>query len=283
VALERANVKVGTYYASEIDRHAIAVSQANYPDIIRLGDVKTIKGSDLPAIDMLLAGSPCQGFSKNGTGQGFDHRESCLFWEFIRILREVKPRYWLLENVRMKKEWSDVISKELGCEPILLNSSLVSAAVRERLYWTNIPYSGSPEDKELVIRDILELPITSNEGVRQQQIMVVGKSMAETYNGQANRIYGVNGKMATLGKKAQKIKIGEGDKGWLVPHYSKPVVNRDDWRLLTPVECERMQTLPDNYTSAISNKQRYMALGNGWTVDIIVHLLQGMKKRVCAE
>jgi len=156
LALDRLGIKVDKYYASEIDKYAIQVSSANYPDIIQIGDVCDVKGEDYPDIDLVLAGSPCQGFSFAGNQLAFDDPRSALFFEFVRILKEVKPKYFLLENVKMKKEFLDVISEQVGVEPILINSALVSAQNRLRYYWTNIPGVEQPEDRGIVLRDILE-------------------------------------------------------------------------------------------------------------------------------
>ena len=140
LALERAGIKVNNYFASEIDKYAIQVAKHNYPNTQHIGDVTKVKASELPKIDLLIGGSPCQSFSNAGNGTGFDGK-SGLFYEYVRLLKECKPKYFLLENVKMKKQWQDIISKELGVEPIKINSNLVSAQNRERLYWTNIPVS----------------------------------------------------------------------------------------------------------------------------------------------
>ena len=170
IALDRLGIKVDNYYASEIDKYGIQIAQKNFPDTIQLGDVKDIKGKDLPEIDLIVAGSPCQGFSFAGKQLAFDDPRSALFFEFVRILKEVKPKYFLLENVRMKKEFQAVISEQVsniypectngglfGIEPILINSALVSAQNRNRLYWTNIPGIEQPDDLGIVLRDVLEV------------------------------------------------------------------------------------------------------------------------------
>jgi DNA-cytosine methyltransferase len=157
IALERVGIKVNKYYASEIDKHAIKVTQHNYPDTIQLGSVTEIKGTDLPQIDLLIGGSPCQGFSFAGKGLNFEDPRSKLFFEFVRLLKDCNPKYFLLENVKMKQEFQDIISEQLGVRPILINSSLVSAQNRERLYWTNIPIEGLPNDKGLFLKDIIEI------------------------------------------------------------------------------------------------------------------------------
>jgi len=169
IALKNLGIKVDTYYASEIDKYGIQIAKKNFPDTVHLGDVKDIKGKDLPEIDLIVAGSPCQGFSFAGKQLAFDDPRSALFFEFVRILKEVKPKYFLLENVRMKKEFQAVISEQIssiypecsngglfGIEPILINSALLSAQNRNRLYWTNIPNIEQPEDVGLVLRDVLE-------------------------------------------------------------------------------------------------------------------------------
>ena len=314
VALERAGVPVANYYASEIDPHAIKIAKKNYPDTIHVGDVTKLEGRNLPQIDLILAGSPCQGFSHNGAKLGFDDPRSRLFWEFVRLVGECQPTWWLLENVRMKKEWSDIITEAVGYEPILINSALVSAQRRMRLYWTNIPQNGLPEDKGIVLKDILEKPVadeqpmTDAEGkaycltatysrcgnattgdaynseiihntARHQRtcVLVAGKSASDTYNGQGNRVYSPNGKVGTLGTSGcHKVLTSGSDEGVAQPHASKPVIKRENWRMLTPKECERLQTLPDDYTTGVSNTQRYKALGNGWTIDVIVHLLKSI-------
>ena len=170
IALERAGVKVDNYFASEIDKHAIKVTQKNYPKTIQLGDVTKIKAKDLPKIDLLCGGSPCQGFSFAGKQLNFDDPRSKLFFEFVRLKNELQPKYFLLENVKMKKEWQDIISKELGVEPIEICSSLFSAQQRKRLYWTNIDVDLSklPNSNE-VIADVLELPIVNK---RENKILM---------------------------------------------------------------------------------------------------------------
>jgi len=165
IALDQLGIPVETYYASEIDKYAIQVSQANYPDIIQVGDICDLDPKDYMDVDLMLAGSPCQGFSFAGKQLAFNDPRSALFFEFIRLLKAIKPKYFLLENVRMKKEFLQVISEQVsecypeitfGIEPIFINSSLLSAQSRQRYYWTNIPGVKQPEDKGMVLRDILE-------------------------------------------------------------------------------------------------------------------------------
>lgn len=156
VALNKLGIEYENYFASEIDKHAIQVTQKNYPNTKQIGSVVDVKGSDLPKIDLLFGGSPCQDLSKAKTdGEGLKGERSGLFWEYLRLLKETKPTYFLLENVVMKKEWADIISEELGVEPIEINSNLVSAQNRRRMYWTNIPNVGQPKDRCITLGDII--------------------------------------------------------------------------------------------------------------------------------
>jgi len=154
LALNRLGIEYDTYYASEIDKYAIKVTQANFPNTIQVGDVTQVTADDFgdEKIDLILAGSPCQGFSKAGKQLNFDDPRSKLFFEFIRLVKELQPKYFLLENVNMKKESRDIITKYTGVEPIDINSSLLSAQNRRRLYWTNIPNVTQPEDKGIVLK-----------------------------------------------------------------------------------------------------------------------------------
>ena len=156
IALNQLGIKVDKYYASEIDKYAITIAKKNFPNTIHLGDVTTVKAEDLEPIDLLIGGSPCQGFSFAGRQLNFDDPRSALFFEFVRLLKECKPKYFLLENVRMKQQYQDVITEHLGVKPIMINSALVSAQNRVRLYWTNIPNITQPQDKGLILKDILE-------------------------------------------------------------------------------------------------------------------------------
>ena len=178
-ALQRSGIQVTNYYASEIDKYAIQITQKNYPKTIQIGSVIDVKAEDLPQIDLLIGGSPCQNLSFAGTRKGLTTKEnieihslelymqlksdgfkfegqSYLFWEYMRLLKETKPKYFLLENVVMGKKWQKVFSDAIGCEPIMINSSLVSAQTRKRLYWTNIPNITQPQDMEIYLKDILE-------------------------------------------------------------------------------------------------------------------------------
>ena len=266
LALERAGVSVGSYFASEIDQNAMKVASKNYPDTIHIGDVTKVFGKDLPEIGLLMGGSPCQSLSSAGDGSGFDGK-SGLFYEWTRLLEECRPKWFLLENVKMKKEWQDVITGILGTEPVMIDSRLVSAQNRKRLYWTNIPISGLPEDRKIFIEDVLEsgfdqkywLP-EKNAALLSAKVDISGAPdvcCIDVYN----RRYKKDRKCPTLTHPC---------------HNSIRLLQDGRFRKLTPVECERLQTVPDGYTEGVSDTHRYAMLGNGWTVDVIAHILKGI-------
>ena len=253
IALNRAGIKYDNYFASEIDKHAIKVTMANYPDTIQLGSVAEVKAENLPKIDLLIGGSPCQGFSFAGKQLNFDDPRSKLFFEYVRLLKECKPKYFLLENVKMKKEYKDIISEHLGVDPIEINSALVSAQNRLRIYWTNINVLNL-DDKKIKLVDILQdLPFDNlphNNKFKQTATQYYKIDKHKTL-------------LANAGDKTRGIGIHNENK---------------QWRKLSPIECERLQTVEDNYTNCVSNTQRYKMLGNGWTVDVIAHILRGIKE-----
>ena len=377
LALERAGFPVTNYFASEIDKYAIEVARANYPDTVHLGDVTTVGtkhgrlfyedengvgcGAD---IDLLIGGSPCQGFSWAGKRLNFDDPRAALFFEYVRLLRALKPRWFLLENVNMKQEHQDVITEHLGVKPVRINSNLVSAQNRARLYWTNIPVRSMPENKRVYLKDILENGFTDRDkshcidanyfkggnlksyfqknrrqlvfdfaddndlllageadlkghdynrrvyhpdgkaptlcansgGNLEPKILVVGEAEGSGFY-QDRKVVSPEGKSPTLtgqrasnvpkilqvprGKNKGGIKAEDGKvptlSGSSGEHNNFLAIDNMKWRKLTPIECERLQTVPDGYTDHVSNTQRYRMLGNGWTVDVICHLLEGMK------
>ena len=434
IALDQLGIPVEKYYASEIDKYAMQVSAANYPDIEQVGDICNLDPKNYQDVDLMLAGSPCQGFSFAGKQLAFDDPRSALFFEFIRLLKAIKPKYFLLENVRMKKEFLEVITeqlsqcyepadvdnqfknvlKEVRFEPIFINSSLLSAQSRQRYYWTNIPGIKQPEDRGIVLRDILEtepesitkmsdkfvkrngdrncmidqnkekannlsameyvkngrqgnylacddngkpiadmvgkngkklikenldkaMTITARDykgfsgrgstGVRINTPKQVGVAVDINGHDIRKRVYSPDGKSPTvttcqggntepkvalkeLPDKSQTIKsqyykssranferqgtfhatgvpleskvreksktVRAGGRGSYDRHEWDSV-DELHWRKLTPLECERLQTVPDNYTNHVSNTQRYKMLGNGWTVEVIKHILQNME------
>ena len=289
IALEKSGFQVDKYFASEIDKHAIKVAKANYPDMVHLGDVRDVSADDLPQIDLLIGGSPCQGFSFAGKQLNFDDPRSKLFWEYVRLLKELQPKYFLLENVKMKQESMDVITEALGVEPIFINSSLVSAQNRQRYYWTNIPMGKLPDDKGIMLKDILEDGFVDRDKAHcidanyfkggnlksyfekhRRQLVFSDEGLCHV--GDADlKGHGYNRRVYHPDGKAPSLCAASG--GNLEP---KTFISPDSWRKLTPLECERLQTVPEGYTAHVSNTQRYRMLGNGWTVDVITHILKGM-------
>lgn len=328
LALQRAWIPVEKYFASEIDRYAIQVATKNFPDIKEIGDVEKLfytndywgvirerLGGGFMcdrvvwewAIDLLIGGSPCQWFSNAGKGLNFDDPRSKLFFEFVRILNEAKPRYFLLENVPMKKERQNIISEHLfGIQPVEIDSALVSAQRRKRLYRVgerNEDWSYSqvvisqPEDKGILLKDILEQEVDSKFYLSDKAIELMIKYLKPDYE--------ITGKSNTLTTELAHT-IGKNMSPKLVVETGVVLYNRAHWRFrgslhadksptircqvngnvlcltrdflrrLTPIECERLQTLPDDYTAGVSNSQRYKMLGNGWTVDVIAHIFREM-------
>jgi len=255
MALKKANLKINKYFASEIDKYAIQVTQKNHPNTIQLGDITKLKANNLPKIDLLIGGSPCQSFSRVGDGKGFDGK-SKLFFEFVRILKEVNPKFFLLENVLMKKEWEDVITKELGVKPIKINSSLLSAQNRPRIYWTNIQNINIPDDKRIIIKDILEENASFSESYPNYlDLEFCRKKRKDMVQEESKKASCLTASMYK-GQVSSFCKDSQGR----IHKYS-------------PIECERLQTLPDNYSDCVSNTQRFKMLGNGWTIDVISHIL----------
>jgi site-specific DNA-cytosine methylase len=374
IALNRAGIKYEKYYASEIDKYAIKVTQSNYSDTIQLGSITDWQKWDIEKPDLIIGGSPCQGFSFAGKQLNFNDDRSKLFFTFVDILKHYKPKYFLLENVVMKKEYNDVISGLLGelypecvtngelfrtgrLEPIQINSALVSAQNRKRLYWTNIQGIEQPQDKGILLKDIIEAGDTEKEKAycidanyskgankksytekcRRQLIKNSrsgdDKSLALTTNAnmtgsgvtiyKCGAILGRNPENPKIRKSGlsteQMLEVRQDEKtncltsvqkdNVLCRHvgnadikgndaikrvygvdskspclttmrggHQEPKISEDfkTWRKLTPVECERLQTVPDNYTNYVSNSQRYKMLGNGWTVDVIAHILKNI-------
>lgn len=271
-ALQRAWIKVDSYYASEIDKYAIQIALKNHPDIIEIWDVKTVRGGDYLGIDLLIWGSPCQGFSTEGKKLNFDDPRSKLFFEYVRILKECNPRYFLLENVKMKKEWVDVISSALWVQPIEINSSLVSAQNRKRLYWTNIPWIYLPKDKKILLKNILdhkqsELVKYVDGEIRIKQATEKWYIVAEEWDG------------IDLSYPASKTRRGRVIK-WksnTIKANGELYVCDKVIRKLTVREYERLQTLSEWYTEWVSENQRCKMIWNWWTVDVIAHIFSFIK------
>ena len=363
LALERAWIPVRRYFASEIDKYAIQIATKNFPDIHQIGNAEWVEvfytltwGIDhwyrIKSewsyyrlwswwLDLLIGGSPCQWFSNAGKGLNFKDPRSKLFFEFVRILNEAKPRYFLLENVKMKKEWQNIISEYLfGIQPVEIDSALVSAQRRKRLYrvWKrNEDWSYSqvvirqPEDKGILMKDVLQDKVkekymlseqlvngflnkssvfrdrfkitspnekgacltTNNQGsyITQSYILC---NINPSWNGQNGNVYSSEGKSPTLttnkGEWPKILQLPRGANKWGIFEQKTPTLSSNSrsynnllhdgycLRRLTPIECERLQTLPDNYTAGVSNSQRYKMLGNGWTVDVIAHIFREMFK-----
>lgn len=267
VALERAGIQVDRYVAYEIEESAIAISKKNYPQIEHCGDVTIADFTQYQGFDLLIGGSPCQDISNmNKERKGLDGEKSGLFYHYLRALEEIKPEYFLLENVVGKKEAINTISELLGVEPILIDSKLVSAQRRKRYYWTNIPNITQPQDAKIFLKDVLQKWEDAEEGYLNE--------------GRLRWLLSEKGKKCVQ-KRYANI---NGDKCQCLTARSEPswncqyICEDGKYRHLTPIEYERMQTLPDNYTAGVPNRERYKALGNGWTVDVIAHILKGLKK-----
>lgn len=280
IALNKINMSYTNYYASEIESSAISITMKNYPKTKQLGDVRSVK--NMKNIHLLMGGSPCQGFSFSGNRLNFDDTRSKLFFEYLRILEETKPTYFLLENVRMTQRSEDVITDALGVKPIKINSYVVSAQSRNRLYWTNIPVQ-TIEQKNIVVKDILEYytddVISDEEITKQLQELMRTSVYADSFQWKRD----TQGRILVMrpdGLKIQRIgRIAFGHhKTEILTVLTQPFVF--DGRIIrkvTPIEAERLQTVPDNYTLGVSTSKRYHMIGNGWTVDIIAHILKGIK------
>ncbi len=376
-ALEKCGIEVENYFASEIDKYAIQVTMANYPNTIQLGSVVDVNGFDLPKIDLLIGGSPCQSFSFAGKRKGMATKceteiltlehylelkaegyefegQSYLFWEFMRLLNETKPKYFLLENVEMGEKWEKVLSKAIGVNGIHINSALVSAQNRKRIYWTNIGMQPGglfgdlesiiqqPKDKGILLKDILESEVNEKYflsektvatiirhgnkiiddkenpkqsctihanyfkmGGRDQQYIIhnmmprssttgkggtghLSRNDGKTYcldTGNTNsvelrNVKQINPLLESGGNQPyqqNRIYDTDGISPALCANKSDLIINTSRIRRLTPIECERLQTVKDNYTNHVSDSQRYKMLGNGWTIDVIAHIFNYLK------
>jgi len=300
IALNRVGIKYDKYFASEIDKHAIKVTQHNYPNTVQLGDVTKIDINKLPKIDLLIGGSPCQGFSLAGKQLNFEDERSKLFFEYLRILnglKDINPNLkFLLENVKMKREHVEVINNLLGVEGKFINSSLVSAQNRPRWYWTNIDINDI-EDKRVKLVDILENEVDEKYYIKDGRLNWLKKF---------GELKEKNGYVAFNPDKAKCLTVrsepsrnctyilqwprGYNKGGIKAQDCKTPALTTSSWssnnllldkglvRKLTPIECERLQTVPDNYTNIVSDSQRYKMLGNGWTVDIICSIFSSLKE-----
>ena len=280
LALERAGIPVERYVAYEIEPNAIKISQKNYPQIEHCGDVVPADFSQYSDFDLLIGGSPCQDLSVYKTSsaegwQGLNGEKSKLFFHYVRALKEAKPNYFLLENVAsMSKESADIISEILGVKPIFINSAWISAAERERLYWTNIPQLQQIPHKESCLADIIvpagevpekywykNRPFEYNGDDMKVQCTMLGSGFMRN----TREVYNLKSKANTL--------LCDGGGG----NRQKKVYQDGRVRKLMPIEYERLQTLPDGYTDCVADTHRYTTVGNGWTVDVIAHIFTGLK------
>lgn len=306
IALERAGIPVKAYYASEVDKHAIKVSKANWSDVIQIGDVTKVSHKDgvlytengdfnVGEIDLVIGGSPCQGFSIAGKQLAFDDPRSMLYFKFEEILKEINPKYFLLENVRMKKEHQDLITERIGVEPIGINSKLLSAQNRNRLYWTNISGVKQPKDLGIKLKDILEAAFDDKYRIKDGRLNWL-KSFGElkeqggyvAFNPDKAKCLTVRSEPSWNCTYILQWPHGTNQGGLRALDGKTPAMTTSSWpannlllndglvRKLTPEECEKLQTVPVGYTNNVSDTQRYKMLGNGWTVDVIVHILKGI-------
>jgi DNA (cytosine-5)-methyltransferase 3A len=263
IALNRANISYDNYYASEIKPHAIKCTLDNYPNTIQLGGILNLKGSDLPKIDLFIGGSPCKGISRlNKNQEGLEHSESRLFWEYIRLLDEVKPKYYLLENTHGNKEATNTITETLGIKPISINSKLVSAQNRPRYYWTNIPDIKQPLDKGITTNDIFDYSGVLADECRVRWLnSESGKKSIKNGYTKVNP-YPKSGCLTALGHKK----------------WNENYLYRDGvYKYLSQTEIEKLQTLPIGYTKILSYDEAYDCIGDGWTVDVIAHIFKNIE------
>ena len=287
IALERAEIKVDNYFSSEIKEYAIKVADINYPQDSdkRLGDITKVDGYSLPKIDLLIGGSPCQDFSgANKERLGTDGLKSKLFFEYVRLLKETNPKYFLLENVRMKKEHQDFVSSVMGCEPIVINSELVAPHLRHRLYWTNIPFVEMPKDKGYKLNDFLIDGYSDREKARtllesDSRPLSTPIKMAHRYfnTGFTTLIFKDKNHYENI--KSHFDKYFKGKSAKEIDEISK---NMDlsiynGVRYMTNREREYCQNIPQGYTDSLTQNEAACILGDGWTVDVIAHILRGIK------
>lgn len=265
IALDNLGIEVDNYFASEIDKYAIQVAKKNYPNTQHIGDVTKVKAENLPKIDLLIGGSPCQGFSFAGKCLNFEDPRSALFFEYVRLLKECKPKYFLLENVNMKKEWQDVITDFLGVEPTFINSRDFTAQDRKRLYWTNIPISPH-KPKDVKFSDIV-IDGGYAGAMRGRRINEHGKR--DDYNKEIPIVQYIESRkddktncLTTVGK----------DNVVTPTRLGRTPLSESGYRYLHRNEAERLQGVDDNYTECVSQSQAMKMLGNGWTVPVIEHI-----------
>lgn len=278
VALEKAGIPITSYTAYEIDKHAVAISKKNHPDIIHYGDVRECKPNE-NEYDLVIGGSPCQDLSIAKKGRkGLDGDRSGLFWEWVRVWKAAKPKWFVLENVAsMPKKDKDIISKELGVEPVMFNASLVSAQSRKRLFWSNIPFT-LPEDRGILLKDILEAEVddkfsASSGGLGSNTgLYKIGREIGRRLNADGHRA----DDDPSLAYQRRIETREDGKCGTLTSVQKDNLVVGERIRKLTPIECERLQGLPDNYTEGVAMTHRYKCLGNAFNTDVVSHILSAV-------
>ena len=289
LAMKRAGIEVESYTAYEIEQSAITASKTNFPQIEHKGNVIGADFKNYRGIDLLMGGSPCQGFSSSGKQLNFNDPRSKLFFEFVRALEESKPKFFLLENVKMRKEWQDIITSYVGVEPILINSSTVSAQNRERLYWTNIAEVKQPEDRGITLQDILEdVEMTNPAAIRGRRLnkgTIVGRRIGADGTRKDNdktipisqclEVRGIN-----MDKSNCITTVDKDNVLTILPpgRYPDAFKNKLPFRYYTTKEYCRLQTLPDDFLNMIPESKARKAIGNGWTVDVIAHILSFAKE-----
>lgn len=293
IALNQLGLEIEKYFASEIKPHAIKCTQHNFPDTIQIGDVCKISYKDgilttengsfeVGKIDLLIGGSPCQGFSRAGKELNFNDERSKLFFEYVRILKEVNPTYFLLENVVMRKEYSDVITDILGVTPIMINSALVSAQERKRLYWTNIQGIKQPRDRNIYLCDVVNFK--SETPLKENIIDEIRKYTKRDFDVSIDK----NGNIRPHRKDKRKSGISEigtlrnpNCKSVTIIKSHAPKTYKSPFEIyeLNRNECEQLQNVPMNYTIPVSEKQAKDLLGDGWTVEVIKHIFRNISRR----
>ena len=275
IALNKVGIEYENYFASEIDKYAIQVTQKNFPNTKQLGSVTELDGTKLPKIHLMYGGSPCQDLSSSNVWteqKGLEGKKSSLFWEFVRLLKEVKPTYFLLENVGSAKNSDiEIIDRELGVKGIKFNSKLVLPQNRNRVYWTNIPFELPKNEMTLTMQDLLETNVDDKYYITQKMYDCIISPATKGWQ---------SGKMDIDLKIARPLtatmhKMHRADTDNYITGIAPQ--GKTNVRRLTPIECERLQGVKDNYTDCVSDTQRYRMLGNGWTVDAIAHIFSFLK------
>lgn len=286
LALQRAGILYMNYYASEIDKFAISVTQTHFPQTIQVGNIKELKPDNFSNIDLMIGGFPCQSFSISGKKLYFEDKRGELFFDLVRLKNTIQPKYFLFENVKMRSDIRSAISTLMGCEAIEINSNLFTAQNRKRLYWTNISIGPFVVDSSVYLKDILETKVRSGESIKLKRPLskqlIMGENPqvlteARTESAKTERRNNLqNGFDYCSRSNKEYVLRTDGKANTVTTSEFENILFDKQIRTLTPIECERLQGLPDNYTHLLSNKQRYKSIGNGFTVPVIAHILKGI-------